>query len=207
MINITVIKLGDANLRAPSDISNITKRPLDPNDDLPSTLSLSLSVKIRCAVPKVVWSRCCFHIILRSDFLSCIHAYTRNLSSAFNPSRLAPVDTHAHGHTSVGSHSQRPGSMGYGALLKGTSAVTRRWTATPPAVSSPIFDWWEWGSNRQPSGWPTLTTEPRPPYKEERLKYTLLVFLSRHIMLSCYSFGVQHMITIDLKSVVRSRAI
>ena len=33
---------------------------------------------------------------LRSLYWSCIHAYTRNLSSAFNPSRLAPVDTHMH---------------------------------------------------------------------------------------------------------------
>jgi len=35
---------------------------------------------------------------LRSLYWSCIHAYTRNLSSAFNPSRLAPVDTHMHNH-------------------------------------------------------------------------------------------------------------
>jgi len=44
------------------------------------------------------------------------------------------------------------GAWRYGALLKGTSAVARRWTATPPAGSSPIFEQWEWESNRQPSG-------------------------------------------------------
>jgi len=36
----------------------------------------------------------------------------------------------------VGSQSQSLGSIG--ALLKGTSAVARRWTDTPPAVGSPI---------------------------------------------------------------------
>ena len=86
-------------------------------------------------------------IRLRSLYWSCIHAYTRNLSSAFNPSRLAPVDSHMHMHTLIETggqwatiHSAR-GAWGYSALLKGTSAVTRRWTATPPAVSPPIL--WE----------------------------------------------------------------
>jgi len=46
------------------------------------------------------------------------------------------------------------GARGYGALLKGTSAVTRKWTATPPTVSSPIFERWKnRGSNRQSSGY------------------------------------------------------
>jgi len=45
-------------------------------------------------------------------------------------------------------HSAR-GAWGYGALLKGTSAVARRWTATPPVVSSPIFEGWHWESTRQ----------------------------------------------------------
>ena len=53
----------------------------------------------------------------------------------------------------------------WGALLNGTSAVTRRWTATPPAVCPPILLLIsEWGLNRQPSGYwtTTLTTAPRP---------------------------------------------
>ena len=53
----------------------------------------------------------------------------------------------------------------WGALLKGTSAVTRRCTATPPAVCPPILLLSsEWGLNRQPSGYSTttLTTAPRP---------------------------------------------
>jgi len=74
-------------------------------------------------------------------------SHTRNFSSAFNPSRLAPVDTHAHAqahtlietdavHWSGGQPFTAPGEHGgYGALLMGTSAVTRRWTDTPPAVS------------------------------------------------------------------------
>ena len=52
----------------------------------------------------------------------------------------------------------------WGALLKGTSAVTRRWTATPPAVCPPILLLIsEWGLNRQLSGYwkTTLTTAPR----------------------------------------------
>ena len=51
------------------------------------------------------------------------------------------------------------------ALLKGTAAVTRRWTATRPAVCPPIILLSsEWGLNHQPSGYwtTTLTTAPRP---------------------------------------------
>ena len=64
---------------------------------------------------------------------------SRNLSTAFDPSIWLPgdPDAHAQGHTlleTVGSQSQRPRSIG--ALL-----------------SSPIFEWWEWESNRQPSGY------------------------------------------------------
>ena len=43
----------------------------------------------------------------------------------------------------VGSQSQRPGSMGVRCLAQGHL----------PAVSSPIFERWEWESNRQPSGY------------------------------------------------------
>ena len=45
----------------------------------------------------------------------------------------------------VGSHSQclAQGHLGHG----------RRWTDTPPAVSSLIFEWQEWESNRQPSNY------------------------------------------------------
>ena len=82
------------------------------------------------------------------------------LLSAFDPSKLAAVEhTHAQGHTLMetdaihwwaANHSAR-GAWGYGALLKGTSAMTRRWTTT--SVSPPIcFEWWEWESNCQPSG-------------------------------------------------------
>ena len=53
----------------------------------------------------------------------------------------------------------------WGALLKGTSAVARRWIANPSAVSPPfLYLSSEWGLNRQPSGYwmTTLTTAPRP---------------------------------------------
>jgi len=84
----------------------------------------------------------------------------------------------------VDSHLQRPGSMGVQCLSQGhlsrdkevnchassclptgTSAVTRRWTATPPAVYPPILLLSsEWGLNSQLSGYwtTTLTTAPRP---------------------------------------------
>ena len=62
-----------------------------------------------------------------------------NYSSAFDPSRFAPVEhTHAQGHTlmetdaiywSSGQLITAPGEHG-GTLLKGTSAVARSWTAT-----------------------------------------------------------------------------
>ena len=47
---------------------------------------------------------------------------------------------------------QRPG----GALLKGTSAVTRRWTATPPAAGPPLLFWamsGDWTANSLVIGW------------------------------------------------------
>jgi len=66
---------------------------------------------------------------LRLDLLSCIHSNTRNLSSASNPYRVAPVDkkkkctgsyTDAiHWSAPVGSHSQRAGSMGMRCLAQG----------------------------------------------------------------------------------------
>ena len=58
------------------------------------------------------------------------------------------------------------GEWGYSAFPKGTSAVTRRLTANPPAVSPPIlFLSGAWGLNCQPSTYwtTTLTTEPWPP--------------------------------------------
>jgi len=110
--------------------------------------------------------------LLRSDFFVMFTLYeTRNFSAAFNPSRLAHVEhTHAQGHTLMETHAihwsggqpfTAPGEHGVGCLLKGTSAMTRRWTDTSPAVSSPIFEWREWESNRQR---PTLlTTDPQAP--------------------------------------------
>ena len=86
----------------------------------------------------------CFKIKIRFIVMH-IYIHTRNLSSAFNQSRLAPVEharAHAQGHTLkempytleqwAANHSPR-GAWGYGALLKGTSADT------PPTVSSPII--------------------------------------------------------------------
>jgi len=99
-----------------------------------------------------------------------------------------PVEhTHTHTHTCTctvleqwaANYSAR-GAWGYGALLKSTSAVTRRWTATPPALSPPIlFLSGERGSNRQPSGqWTaTLTTEPRPPNWATAAHVCLIVWL------------------------------
>ena len=56
------------------------------------------------------------------------------------------------------------GAWGYSALLEGSSAMTARWTDTPPAVSFiNLFDWREWESNRQlVIGRPILSTEPQP---------------------------------------------
>ena len=74
----------------------------------------------------------------------------------------------------------------WGALLKGTPAVTRRWTATPPAVSPTILLLSsEWGLNCQPSGYwtTTLTIEPRPPQiqiykgmKKTRIKIRIQIY-------------------------------
>ena len=56
---------------------------------------------------------------------------------------------------------------GWGALLKGTSAVTRRWTATPSAVCPPILLWSsEWRLNHLPSGYCT-TTLPTAPWQTQ----------------------------------------
>ena len=70
------------------------------------------------------------------------------------PPLLTHPGRHLLTHTCTGSHTYRDrchtlerwaaihsaqGAWGYGALLKGTSDVTRRWTATPPAVSPPIL--------------------------------------------------------------------
>ena len=97
----------------------------------------------------------------------------------FNPWMGAPCWTHTHiymhmhrlhvptTHTLIlewwAANYSAQGACGYAALLKDTSAVTRRWTAIPPAVSPPIlFFSSEWGSNRQPSGhWTTTLTEPQ----------------------------------------------
>ena len=119
--------------------------------------------------------KCNLKSVWVETLLSCRNE--QNCSSAFNPSGFAPVEhtnAHAQGHTlietdaiftgAVVSHSQCPGSRcwgGYVTLLKGTSAVARRWTAAPPAVSSPIFEQWEWELNLQVIERPTLTTEPR----------------------------------------------
>ena len=85
------------------------------------------------------------------------------------PRLLTRPGWHLLTHTCTGSHTHRDrcrtlerwaakhsarGAWGYCALLKGTSAVARRWTATPPAVSPPIFlERQEWESNRQPPGY------------------------------------------------------
>ena len=81
---------------------------------------------------------------------------------------LTCTGSHTHGdrcHTLerwAAIHSVR-GAWGYSALLKGTLAVARRWTATPPAVSSPIFLSGESG-NQTAIGWPSLTTDSQPNY-------------------------------------------
>ena len=48
-------------------------------------------------------------------------------------------------------HSTR-GAWGYSALLKGTSAMTRRWTAPLQLSVHQSYEWWKWGLIRQPSG-------------------------------------------------------
>ena len=59
--------------------------------------SLIFLLHPRCTPAPVICS-CHFfmRLRLRLDSLSCIQSYTQNLSSTFNPSRLAPVDTHMH---------------------------------------------------------------------------------------------------------------
>ena len=85
------------------------------------------------------------------------------------------LNIHAHGHTLrerchtleqwAANHSAR-GAWGYSALLKGTSAVARRWTDTPSAVSfTNQFLWVVSGTqttNLPVTGRPTPITEPRP---------------------------------------------
>jgi len=113
---------------------------------------------------------CSLRIKIKIRFIH-LQGNTRNYST-FNPSRLAPGEhTHAHtqGHTLMEtgaihwSSGQPMGAWGYSALLKGTLAVARRWTATPPAVSSPIFLSGESG-NQTAIGWPSLTTDSQPNY-------------------------------------------
>jgi len=53
-----------------------------------------------------------------------MHIYTENLSSAFNPSRLAPADTHAQGRTLIDTDAihwsvGHPGRMGVRCLAQG----------------------------------------------------------------------------------------
>ena len=133
---------------------------------------------------------------------------------AFNPSRSAPVEyTHAHAqdhtlmetdaiHWSCGQPITAPRE--HGAVP--WSRAPQPWqggTATPPAVSSPIFEQWEWESTRQPSGyWTTTpTTEPRPPLwhilwhckRKQRcgLHDFLKHIISVTIMLGCVVFWVR----------------
>ena len=90
------------------------------------------------------------------------------------PPLLTHPGRHLLTHTCTGSHTYRDrchtlerwaaihsaqGAWGYSALLKGTSDMTRRWTATPPAVSGSG----DRTANLQVIGRPTLTTEPRLP--------------------------------------------
>ena len=97
--------------------------------------------------------------------LSCRYRKYTKLLSTFNPSRLAPVEhTHTHGdrcHTLerwAADHSPQ-GSMGAPRSWQGTI------NATPPAVSPPIFEWWEWESNHQPSGCWTTHSNPWPVFQ------------------------------------------
>ncbi len=89
--------------------------------------------------------------------------HTRNLSSAFNPSKctLTAVNTHLEQWAAI---LRRPGSSwGIGALLKGlTSVVVLKVLLTPP-TDNPCRTW---ESNRQPLGYKSnsLTIRPRLPH-------------------------------------------
>ncbi len=93
--------------------------------------------------------------------------HTRNLSSAFNPSKctLTAVNTHLEQWAAI---FRRPGSSwGIGALLKGLTSVVvlkveRALVFTPP-TDNPCRTW---ESNRQPLGYKSnsLTIRPRLPH-------------------------------------------
>jgi len=111
-----------------------------------------------------VWKKCLYNFSQTKLRLYCdVDTWnTQNYSSAFNPLRLSPIEhTHAPAQGHTRTWIQMPytlerwaaifstwGAWGYGVLLK-----ARRWTATPPAVTSPNFEQWDWESNRQPSGY------------------------------------------------------
>jgi len=88
--------------------------------------------------------------------------------------------SHTHGdrchlHWSGGQPITAPGE--HGGTVPCSMApqlVARRRTATPPAVSSPIFERWEWESNLPVVGRPTLTTETQPQRKAEMMELKCL---------------------------------
>ena len=108
-----------------------------------------------------------------------IQGNTRNYSSAFNPSRLAPVEhTHAHaqGHTlmetdavhwSGGQSFRAPGEHGWGMVPCSRAPQPWQGGGLPPLQLSVHRSLRGESGNRTANllviGRPTLTTETRPP--------------------------------------------
>ncbi len=100
--------------------------------------------------------------------------HTRNLSSAFNPSKctLTAVNTHPEQWAAI---LRRPGSSwGIGALLKGLTSVVVLKVERALVIHSPTDNPCRtWESNLQPLGYKSnsLTIRPRLPHQSKSIQY------------------------------------